>query len=249
MAFYRFINKHYETSLNKDEIEEWLLENDIYDYNINDDLSVDVDNDVILNDRELEKIPVQFNNVLGCFDVSHNNLLSLKGSPKKVKDFFDASFNYLESLKYFPNFIGENINVEGNNLTVLEYLPKIIRGSLVASANNIIGFLNPPKSIKGWIDLSHNRIHSLRSFPKIEGDIILSNNPLKFTIEELDKLNSKINGFLFLDKNLSILKDFYSETTKDDNVMITISQLRTLLLNEQINKQIPINNKKITRKI
>ena len=186
---------------------------------------------------------------MGCFDVSHNNLLSLKGSPRKVKDSFDASCNCLESLKYLPKVIGENINVEGNNLTVLEYLPKIVRGSLMASANNIIGFLNPPTSIKGWVDLSHNRINSLKSFPKIEGDIILAKNPLKFTIEELDSLNSSITGLLFLDENLPILKSFYNENKKNDNVMITISQLRTLLLNEKINEKLRTTDKKITRKI
>lgn len=229
-----------------EKIEQWLLEHDIYDYHIRDDLSVDVDNDVDLSEKELEEIPIQFNNIIGSFNISNNYLNSLIGSPRRVSDSFIAFSNYLENLKYFPKIVGQNIHLEDNELKILEYLPKIIRGNLSAENNKIIAFLNPPKLINGLLNLKNNNIISLKSFPIINGDIILNENPLNFKIDEI---NENIKGLLLLDKEIPIFKNFSQEETSDEKIMISISQLKSLLLKENLDKKLTISKRKITRKI
>ncbi|NBO23267.1 hypothetical protein EBU94_08025, partial [bacterium] len=44
----------------------------IYNYNINDDGSVDVDGDVDLSNKELTRLPIRFGKVSGSFICSHN---------------------------------------------------------------------------------------------------------------------------------------------------------------------------------
>ena len=74
---------------------------DIYDYTINPDGSIDVNDDVDLCFKNLIKLPLKFNKV-GWFDCSDNNLISLKGSPKEVSVFFDCSNNNLITLEGSP---------------------------------------------------------------------------------------------------------------------------------------------------
>jgi hypothetical protein len=70
----------------------------IKNYSINPDGSIDVDNSVDLFNYNLNKIPLKFNKVDGYFDISHNNITSLEGSPKIVTSWFDCSHNKLISL-------------------------------------------------------------------------------------------------------------------------------------------------------
>lgn len=69
------------------QVEEILDKYSINNYNINSDLSVDVFGDVDLSGLELCKIPIQFQNVYGKFDVSNNYLTSFEGSPGYCESF------------------------------------------------------------------------------------------------------------------------------------------------------------------
>ena len=71
----------------------------IEDYTINSDGSIDVYDSVDLFNYNLNKIPLKFNKVDGYFDISHNNITSLEGSPKIVTSWFDCSHNKLTNLK------------------------------------------------------------------------------------------------------------------------------------------------------
>ena len=82
----------------------WLDSMGIHNYTINNDLTVDVDGDVDLYNKNLTKIPVQFNEVLGNFDCSYNNLESLEWHPKYVGGDFDCSHNPGLSTRYLDNF-------------------------------------------------------------------------------------------------------------------------------------------------
>jgi hypothetical protein len=75
----------------------------IKNWTLNEDGSIDVDGNVDLYFKRLNKLPLKFRNVSGYFDCSHNNLTSLEGSPKSVSGGFNCSYNKLTSLKGCPN--------------------------------------------------------------------------------------------------------------------------------------------------
>ena len=116
------INKFQVKNL-KQEIKFWLDSMEIEDYTINEDLTVDVDGDVDLDNRNLIKIPIQFGIVKGNFDCSENQLKSLKGSPKEC-EIFDCSFNNLESLKGCPKIVKGDFLCIDNNLRSLNKHPE-----------------------------------------------------------------------------------------------------------------------------
>lgn len=86
----------------RQEIEEILDELVIQGYRINDDLTVDVNDDVDIGDLKAKVIPFQFGKVTGSFNCSGNELTSLKGCPTSVGRSFYCSNNKLVSLKGCP---------------------------------------------------------------------------------------------------------------------------------------------------
>jgi arginine decarboxylase-like protein len=73
-------------------------EYNIKNYTINDDFSIDVDGDVNISYRKLDKIPLRFRDVSGNFLCSDNNLTSLLGCPEWVGGNFHCYENNLTSL-------------------------------------------------------------------------------------------------------------------------------------------------------
>lgn len=102
------------------------LGHNIYNYTINDNLTVDVNGNVSLEYKTLTEIPVKFNIVNGYFDCSHNLLTSLKNSPKKVNAFYCYN-NQLTSLKYLPEIITNTLTINNNQITSLKYIPDNIQ--------------------------------------------------------------------------------------------------------------------------
>ena len=100
----------------------------IENYTINEDMSIDVDDDAIISHLMLNKIPVNFNNVAGTFDCSDNNIRSLKGCPKFTGGDFYCNSNYITKL---PGTIERcrSFDCRFNELTSLEGAPKIITES------------------------------------------------------------------------------------------------------------------------
>ena len=90
------VHKIDESILNKSgvgkiyQIQSWLDEYGIKNYTINNKGEVDVDGDVNLMRKGLTEIPsfIQFGTIKGNFDCSYNNLMYLKGAPKKVSGIF-----------------------------------------------------------------------------------------------------------------------------------------------------------------
>ena len=84
--------------MKEQEIHNICNEYDIDNYTINPDGSIDVDDNVNLNYRDLTKIPIKFNKVSGNFDCFRNQLTSLEGCPKEVGGYFSCSNNKLSTL-------------------------------------------------------------------------------------------------------------------------------------------------------
>ena len=98
----------------------------IFSYNINDDHTIDVDDNIDISFESLSKIPLKFNNVSGDF-LSYNNMLStLEGSPKSVGGDFCCPYNRLVTLKGGPEYVGKYFDCSKNKLTNLEGSPKYI---------------------------------------------------------------------------------------------------------------------------
>ena len=102
---------------------EYSIEN----YTINNDGSIDVDEDVNLHNLGLEKLPIKFNKVNGYFDCSENELTSLSGSPFEVNGDFKCHTNELTSFKYAPKIIRGNFDCEWNNIKSFEYFPSYVK--------------------------------------------------------------------------------------------------------------------------
>lgn len=133
---------------NKNDIEKWLKKNHIKEFKILEDNSVDVNGDVRLNNalESYQKLPINFNEVLGTFDISDNVLTSLEGSPKKVAGDFLAYKNELISLKGGPKEVGKNFIVLKNNIRSLVHSPSIVKEDYICSNN-------PLTSLEGLINV------------------------------------------------------------------------------------------------
>ena len=97
-------------------IKRWLDEMGVTNYIINDDLTIDVDGDVRLYNKNLSKLPdyIQFGYVKLNFQINDNKLTTLKGCPFRVgRDFF-CNHNQLYSLEYLPKIIGQDF-IGGSN--------------------------------------------------------------------------------------------------------------------------------------
>ena len=114
-------------------IESWLKRMDISVYTINDDLTVDVDNDVLIANKDLTKLPFKFGKVYGNFYASHNKLTSLKNAPDWVNGNFDVSFNLLTTLLGAPDYVGGNFYYNNNHLIPGDKvgIPKHVGGKIV----------------------------------------------------------------------------------------------------------------------
>lgn len=120
--------------------------NQINNYTINDDGSIDVDGNVSFFIRHTSKIPIKFNKVTGYFVINFGRdsyLKSLENSPREIGGNFNVSNAKLQSLKGSPDFIGGNFYCHNNNITSLEYFPKFVGG-------NVEIFSNPIESLDGY---------------------------------------------------------------------------------------------------
>ena len=73
----------------------------IKNYTINPDGSIDVEGDVFISNKNLDKLPLKFNYVSGVFVCSNNRLTSLEGSPRKLGLKLYCSGNPLTTLNGF----------------------------------------------------------------------------------------------------------------------------------------------------
>ena len=89
--------------MSEQEIHDICKKYSIENYSINSDGSVDVDGDVDLSYKNLDRIPIKFNVVTGMFYCNNNNLTSLENCPNEIKSWFNCSSNKLTSLFGIPN--------------------------------------------------------------------------------------------------------------------------------------------------
>jgi hypothetical protein len=141
-----------QLTVGRSEIEEWLRENSIYDYRINDDLTVDIRGDLIFNFSQIKRIPFQFGIVSGKYVCAHR-LLTLEGSPRRVEgDLSISHISELTSLKGAPEYVGRDL--------------------IFGNCHRVKSLVGAPKEIGGDFTISNaSSLESLAGFPaKMSGD-------------------------------------------------------------------------------
>ncbi len=108
--------------INKELIELFCEEFNIKNYYINDDYSINVYQNVVLDNFIGDELPIKFNKVIGYFSCNKSNI---------------------KSFKNFPNFIEENIYLQGNIIENFHGFPKKVKGRIFLWGSTI-------KSLDGY---------------------------------------------------------------------------------------------------
>jgi hypothetical protein len=117
--------------MNKRDIKKICRKYGIENYTINDDLSIDVNESVHLNNKDLTKLPLKFNKIMGSFYCDGNKLQTLKGSPVYIDGYFDCGNNKLSDLKYGPNYVGGYYRCNFNPIKNYDYFPDYLGNDFV----------------------------------------------------------------------------------------------------------------------
>ncbi len=131
----------------KIEIAKWCDTNLIENYTINDDLTVDVDDNVILYLIPMDELPIQFGFVKGDFILGENGLTTLKGVPSTVGGDFICGGNEIEDLEHLPKTISSRIILLNNKISSYT--------SSLKNANNIIWISEPMPGLS-YLEIDEN---------------------------------------------------------------------------------------------
>jgi hypothetical protein len=166
------------------EIDKICRKYDIINYTINNDNSVDVDDNVILYNKRLESIPLNFNIVNGCFGCGYNQLTSLKGCPVRVGNYFYCYHNNLTSLQYSPQYMENGDFYCGSNkIESLQYCTELIRGGFSCCSNKLTSLEYHP-TVYGKFYCRYNQINTFENFYYYKEDVYFRFNPI-YDIYEL----------------------------------------------------------------
>lgn len=149
------------------QIKQWLDEMEIKNYTINDDFTIDVNGNVDLQFKNLNKFPpyIKFNKINGEFLCNFTNINSLEGFPKRVEGNFFCANTKIKTLKGCPEYVGGDFSCFMNNLTTLKYGPKFVGGSYHCSYNKLTSLKGIPEDVKE-LDFTRNPITNIDYLPK-----------------------------------------------------------------------------------
>ena len=177
-----------------------ILDIDESRYTINPDLTVDIEGNVDISNRNLVCIPVDFRNVSGHFMCSNNKLRSLEGAPISVNG-FDCSHNDLSSLDYAPKKVRGPFLCTGNKaITNLNGCPDSVGGPFQCNDCSIKSLEGSPKNIGSFFDCSDNNITSFIGAPeKVVEEFVCEYNTPPLTDEQKNWImeNVKASGYDF----------------------------------------------------
>jgi hypothetical protein len=172
--------KHYKLFESTSQIDQICKEYGIKNYTINPDESVDVDGDVNLSYKKLDKLPVRFGKVTGYFDCHYNQLTTLEGCPQTVGGNFYCYNNQLTSLEGSPNTVVGNFWCGNNQLTTLEGCPTEVGGNFRCGNNQLTSLEGCPTEVGGNFWYHNNQLTTLEGLTDIfiGGKLFYSNNPI-----------------------------------------------------------------------
>ncbi len=171
---------------------------------IGKDEVISVTGNVDLVDENLDEIPVKFDEVHGAFQITKNNLTTLKNCPKIVAGDFYINRNNLPTLKDGPISVGGDYICRANRLANLEGAPNHIMKSFKCSSNTALRSLKGcPEIVSDVFEASDCSIRVLDFLPKYAGTIDLSRNPFGSLIS----IHKKISKCKILKLNYISIKE------------------------------------------
>ncbi|MCP4971881.1 MAG: hypothetical protein GY932_14960 [Arcobacter sp.] len=217
---------------NKDDINKWLLANNIKNFNILDDNSVNVKGDVKLSNSldNLQKLPIIFNEVEGNFDISDNVLTSLEGSPQKVTGDFLAYKNEINSLKGGPREVGRNFIILKNNIRSLLNSPSIIKEDYICSHN-------PLNSLEGIINVG-GAVFSSVLISNLKNTVFSYNSSITYKYQGLSITNYLNNEYISLTDEEKIYVKTREKLKKVITKMLNDNALKVEMINQQFLKNL-----------
>jgi hypothetical protein len=168
--------KTFHTFKSKQEIKQICTKYGIKEYEVNDDMSVDVDGGIDLSGKlsSLQKLPLSFNKAV-YFDCDDNNLVKLDGSPTEVRGGFYCSNNKLTSLQGGPRKASE-----------VYFMNNPIQ-SLYGLGNSVID---------KELNVSNcSKLYSLDGFPKRVKEFICKGTPIEAIYNKYIKDTKNVNLF------------------------------------------------------
>ena len=166
--------------MTKEKITEICRELDLYNYHVNEDGTVDVDGTVVIYNKKITQIPINFGVVGGDFFIKDTFITSLKGAPRIVGGDFVCSDNHLVSLIGGPQEVGGYYNCVNNHLVTLEGAPKIIKKDFQCYVNQLRTLEGAPDEVHGEFFAYENALRTLSGGPKkVEGNFCVAGNRLR----------------------------------------------------------------------
>ena len=190
--------KIFENIETDEEIHELCRKYNIKNYTINEDKSIDVNNNVYLGHNNLIKLPLKFGSVVGNFDLSRNNLTTLEGAPETVGGGFNCSYNNLTTLEGSPRRVNGSFDCFNNKkLMSLEGITPTIHGNFYCDGTPVFyfwkNFLNKDKSLIDSFVEEWDVIHEDTVIIEVlEGWMEDNNINVDIDIEEIKSLGYKI---------------------------------------------------------
>lgn len=205
----------------------------IQNYTINEDGSIDVNQNVNFYNRKLTELPLNFNIVDGNFTCAVNFLTTLKGSPKKVTGYFNCNNNEgLKSLEHAPVEVGGGFGGGHCGLTSLEHFPQSVGHKILLNNNSIESMKGLPSICHDKLGLKENKISSLEHIPNIiEGGVDLEGN----LIRSFDYLPQEVKGTM----------DFYANPIHKIYDFENFEDMKTFKILKVINKEGQVNLKRL----
>lgn len=163
----------------REQVEEFLEKSSIFNYEINQDLSVNVFQNVNIIWENIKLIPIIFKSIKGNVILSGNKLQSLDGLPEEIHGTLDISNNQLKSLVGCPQIVHEDFDVSDCFLKTLAYGPKIVKGDYIAERNELVNIDDIAEEIGGDFIIKEQKSNKkftksqVTSLSNISGGIVL----------------------------------------------------------------------------
>ncbi len=168
----KFIKSYKIFESNNLSLHKELVKFKITNYIINEDGSIDCNQDVSFFRKNLNEIPFKFNKVnTGYFNISRNNIKSLKNCPKYIDNLFSCCRNKLTSLEYGPEYVGTDYLCHNNKLITLKGCVDNVYGGFECNHNQLISLEFCPMDIGREFICSYNKLTELDRSPFVRSKL------------------------------------------------------------------------------
>ena len=191
----------------KEEIHAWLEKYEVKRYEIHDDLTVTLNDDLNLFAKSIRAIPIKFKSTKSIC-VAENKLTRIDWAPEVVDGHFECNNNQITSLEGGPKEVKGTFNCNNSKLTSLEGGPKKVSGFYACADNNLGNLKGIADEVGASVDVANCNLTSLEFLPnKIGDDLYFDNNKITSfrgiykVLKQINIANDQYNGLISFGKN------------------------------------------------